>query len=432
LFSAPVGLGLELKLDEARWSLSKPSHRASARLTSPAPGSDRFKVQLWLDRGDAPLILLQAEPLSSNHEAVFDISSEHLGNSGSAQVLATIDQGSSRLAEARETVVLVSEVLLEWASELEHVRPDDGFDTVLAVRSAQGPVDGGWVETHVGESVVGLARVENGVATVVSRFSAPRRKSVVLSARYVTDSPFFASANSLSKSVEIMPPSAWKHVPWLVLIIVIGSWVVRTWHRPRSRALPRPASGVEGPVVASARLVAEGPAATGWLGTVRDAHTGEFLSGVQLELSAPAVDERNSVIATARTNGDGVFKLVPASEVLPEGTRMSIAAPWHSTLRLPAPKPGTIEIALVARRRTLLLNLIRWAEQSGAPFAHGLLTTPDRVARRASEKGLTETETWARGIEQAAFGRLPPDAQDEGRLLALTPPLASSRPRPRE
>lgn len=420
-----VSVALELKLSAPSWALAQRTHAVSLRMTSEQDFAEKFRAQLWLKRGDAKPKRLAVQPISLRDEARFEIATEQLGAPGEAELIASLDHGAHRIAEARAQVTLVGKVLLEWAGEFVQVRPDEGFETVVAVRTPHGPVGRGWVETYVGNNVVGIAKVDNGAATVLSRFSAPRRTSVAFSARYLSDAPHYIAGDPISGRLELMPPSAWKHLPWLLLLSAVAVWVVRTWRRPRSRKLPGSDNGGAHQGVAGLRVLDAGPSADGWVGSVRDAHTQELLSGVQLEIAIPRVDRGGALNATAISGADGTFALSPTSRQLPEGTRLVIRAAWHSTLTLPAPPLGAIEILLVARRRTLLQHFTRWTEQPGSPFALGPLATPGRVAERAAEKGLNQAENWARSIEEASFGPQPPDALTESRLIDLTPGTAT-------
>ncbi len=421
LVATDLVLNLKLEVDAERWRLDHTSHRVTVRLQDADALQDRFQVRLWLEREARERVPLGAAGITPSRAAHFTVRSEDLGEPGPAQLSATIEHGNKTIARTHVPLVLVGGVQLAWAKELREARPSSGFEVLVAVSSQYGAVDSGWVETHVAGTVVGIVRVEAGVARVASRFLAPRRDSITLSARYISEQPWYVAGNTLSTELTLLPPSPWQHLPWLVLALGVTVWVLKTWRRPPSRK-DRVAEATRDVVRPGIRVLESGPNASGWQGTVRDAHTAEPIADATLTISIPSVDAAGAVGARASTGADGRFDL-PHLDSLPEGARLVVSSPSHSTLEQAVPAPGSLDIGLVTRRRSLLRHLTRWAESMGTPWERGPQTTPARVAGIAASRGDASAQRWALEVEEAAFGPTEPDEQRERGLIGMTPPL---------
>ncbi|HET9930228.1 MAG TPA: carboxypeptidase regulatory-like domain-containing protein, partial [Polyangiaceae bacterium] len=143
----------------------------------------------------------------------------------------------------------------------------------------------------------------------------------------------------------------------------------------------------DGAPVRSARIVVIADGAT--LAEVVTDESGEF------EISLPGVDTRGALIRIEST--------------------------WHSRLEKPLPPPGQLLISLLTRRRALLAALVDWAERRGRPFVGDREPTPREVREIATQSAEPAVATWARGVEDAAFGPNPVDADREAGVRAQEP-----------
>jgi hypothetical protein len=152
---------------------------------------------------------------------------------------------------------------------------------------------------------------------------------------------------------------------------------------------------------------------------VVDANTREPVPAALLRIEVPALHS-TEVTAQCQSDTDGRFEL-SAVRHLPAAARLVVRGEHHSELRQAVPPLGELQISLVARRRNLLLGLTRWAREMG--WAGSSEPTPAHVADMASKQNRDGARAWAAGIEQAAYGPVPPGEETEHSLTSATPPL---------
>jgi hypothetical protein len=86
----------------------------------------------------------------------------------------------------------------------------------------------------------------------------------------------------------------------------------------------------------------------------------------------------------------------------------------------PLPPAGELSIALVLRRRELLVRLVGWARKRGRPFDVKPEPTPGHVRRAAADD--FQTARWADAVERAVFGSEDVDARVEREIERMIPP----------
>jgi hypothetical protein len=273
------------------------------------------------------------------------------------------------------------------------------------------------VEAQVAGATVGIAPVRAGVANVPIRYQVSQLETLPLTLRYLPDTPWYRPGSPLPVQLTLEPPSKIRHLPWLIAALLAGLWVLSAWRRPLGKldakaSLAKPPAGR--PLL---EVVEPSIHGHGWSGTVLDAHDGTPIAGAQLALVEPRFDKLR-VLAAARTDSSGRFEL-PEPKESSQGTRLEVAALWHSSLVRPTPKRGHVLVQLVHRRRAVLSRLVNWAKSRGWR-KHGE-PTPGLVARTASEKARNDVEQWAGLVERAAYGPEPPGEQDEREIANREP-----------
>jgi hypothetical protein len=423
----PPKVELQLSTDNATWSLVDPLQLIHLQLRS-TPG-ERQRVHLRVLRPDAPPILLDDPPsLAAGLALDVELPSSQLGEPGAVELHASIgDDADHPVAHGSVQLLLTAPVTLRWTNELTAVRPELGFETSITATALGRPVTSGWIETRERGKVSGSAPVSMGQATVTNRFLAAGQHSVPFAARYVSAHPWLLAGPALEAELAISRPSAWVHLPWLVIGLGAAGWIFRGWWRPvRKNLVTQAAEQLLTPKPGLSAHQAGGPDA-GYAGRVRDVHTGEVVAGALVRVLLPSVSAEALVTETL-TDIEGRFNLgrLPA---LPEGTRFEVSSAEHSRLRLAPPAPGQLEIHIVSRRRSLLQRLTEWARERRWPDPTAL--TPAEVAARARRQSEPEVERWALDIQDAVFSNSPLDEHQEhalrGRAPGLTPPAPVKR-----
>lgn len=316
---------------------------------------------------------------------------------------------------------VVAPVRLEWKQLPKAASPDEELELEVAVSAPGGVVSEGWIELLSNDESTSISPVEAGAARVKlppDRSPAAATGSWTLRARYLPATSAFEASADIEAVVAVGTPPWWRHLPWVVLALGSAWWVLRGWARPLRKAAPRaetPGSGRGG-----VHVVRHGGPAKGWRGHIVDAHSGIPIAGAVLELRIPSLDAR-AASPTVRSAEDGSFQLPPIG-ARPEGARLRISAPDHSTRLDPLPPEGQVLIRLVARRRTLLGALQRWTEARGVPWIRPGGATPRDVMTRAQARGDEAIHAWAARIEEASFGSAVPTPEVESELLRQVPP----------
>lgn len=296
-----------------------------------------------------------------------------------------------------------------------------GSDLLLRFEVTGDPpaVGSGWVELQADGANVAMAPVVDGKAEMQIALTAARQRNAQLRAVFVPQFQFHTPGQPLAWTITVLGPRQWLHIPLAALLIGFTWRLVRMWRRP-ARESARATSEV---LAGAARVVRHEPSTPidGWQGTVMDAHTGLPIAGATVSLIVPALvsapPARESI-----TRADGTFrfdKLTP----LPEGSRLVVQAVHHSNLEYPAPRPGVLEIALVARRRTLLAALREWANWGASSLPD---PTPLELAHHAQLNGDNQSAQWIRLVDEAVYGHAPVLGTTEADLLGHRPARVQS------
>lgn len=340
----------------------------------------------------------------------FEIPSASFPGPGAGELRLRFE-GTTALAKATtsQPIVRRAETRLSLSHPVDTADPEDGVAIDVQVETSRGAVTGGMVEALRGNESVGAGAVEAGKAHVIASFSLERAGVVPITLRYVPAAPFYRAGPSLQIDVNVKGPGiAWQIVIALV-VLAVTAWIVVGWRRapmpPKKEEdddqhpVPSGRAGVE--------VVRASAGQGGYRGSVLDAHDGMPIAGARLSVVAPAF-QGDGIIARATADERGTFVLdVPYRS----DARLVIEAEEHSKYEQALPQPGVLRVALITRRRALLERLVRWARRSGAPFDMQPEPTPGHVRRAAFRANNAEIESWARAVEQAAYG---PAVVDEG------------------
>ena len=120
----------------------------------------------------------------------------------------------------------------------------------------------------------------------------------------------------------------------------------------------------------------------------------------------------------------GETAAAPAPMELVRGADLVAESPLYARVRRPAPPFGTVEIALVLRKRALLDRLVAWARKKGGAFGAEADPTPAQVRTAAAAD--ERVARWAAETERAAFGWDPVDAATQGAVDRLAPADATA------
>jgi hypothetical protein len=451
-----TALGSEL-LDESRAELPVDAgSRAVALALTPSPGSIGQHGVPWpvnLDDDDAPVdvvattdidglvtplvalvITLTNESGAALGEATtatggrahFVVPTSRLGPAGRGELRATF-VGSADLASSTCTMPIErrTHVRLSLPEARQGALPAVGAGETFGLRVVAAPncaargcksTPTGIVEARVGEAVVGAATLGGGVARVVLAVDAAPPGGIPLSLRYISDAPWFLTADAVEAMQPVRAGLPWAKLATSVAGLGVFAWFVLARMAPATRrvATASPAAGTGRTV--GVHLVEADPTGAGWTGRIVDAHEGHGVGGATIALERAGFDGTR-VICRASSDDDGTFRLrVPAGEDEPEsaqpsparhdvtrGTSLVVASPLYSTLRRPTPSFGTVEIAIVRRKRELLDRLVAWAHRRGGAFGAKPEPTPAQVRDAAGSDH--RVARWAEATERAAFGQ---------------------------
>jgi len=242
--------------------------------------------------------------------------------------------------------------------------------------------------------------------------------------RYVPAHVAYRPGEPITAVVPIRPANPWGAVPWLFGAAAIGYWVVRAWRRPaRAPRVKMPSDSVA-TGRSEALLLERDVAGSGWRGHVIDAHDGTPIEGARITLVVPVFDGEG-IAASFMTAADGAFSIAHVPAARQEGARLVAMARHHTTLAQPAPPDGVLAVCLVSRRRALLDRLVAWARGAGRPWVRrrGGEPTPLDIAEAAKHFNQNEISAWAAAVEEAAYGKVPPDERREDEIVAREPPV---------
>lgn len=385
---------------------------------APAGSASQLRLRL-LDAGGLELANFTA-PVEGR-TTLFAVAPEHLPAAGPLGVEVTLLSGAtSELAKSAATIDLVAVVELVIHGLPESVRSGQEIAVTAEVTGDSKPLNSGWVEVRSNNQPLAIEPVRDGGADVKFELAGSREYTTQLSFQYVTEKPWFRPAPAALVPILVRGPLPWVHLPWAILAVAAGFWVMRTWRRPLRAVLQSLATASTG-LVQSRIKQTSGPASA-WSGLVRDAHDKQPLPGVMVLLHAPSL-QAVSPLRNAVTDDGGRFVLDKVDS-LPEGARLVFTSRTHSTLNQLAPGPCAMEVDLVDRRRTLLSAFHEWV--AAGSLTRLLEPTPRDVVAHARRAGDTGSETWAEQVDRAVFGPTPPDGPTEEQLLRERPAPAQS------
>ena len=375
-----------------------------------------LSISLSLIREGEPTQVLGTATAELGNNAEFRVPSRLLGRPGPLSLSAEFaGSNSTRKAQTRAFATATAAVELSLAEPLLPSHPESGLRLRVRADSVAGPARGGVVEARVAGSNVASARVSDGLAELYLQLDESTAKSHPLELRYASDSPWWLAGPALSVAIPISPPSPWRRIAWIAAVVILRSWLLLGWQRPRR--LERAAGSLTHPRSARAPvdLVEVGDAQSGWRGRVQDAHDGTPIADALVLVRLPAFDD-SGVVCSARSDEDGGFVLEGSASTGP-GAALEVRAAFHAPLAAPMPPPGTLVLSLTSRRRSLLSRFVDWAVHDGGWERHGE-ATPGEVARRTDRP---EVATWANALDEAAFGPEPLSEAKEQAVLVREP-----------
>jgi len=377
---------------------------------------EQLTISLTMKRDGQATQTLGVASVEIGSSAEFRVPSRLLGAPGPLELSAEFAGSSStRAARALTRATATALVELSLAEPVRASHPESGVRIRVRVHSVAGPVRNGSVEARAGGSSLGSARVTEGQAELYVQLDEAAAKSHPIELRYAADSPWWLPGPELSVVIPVQPPSPWRRVVWIAAVVMLGSWLLLGWQRPRR--LERRANSLARAHAARAPVdvIEVGDVRSGWRGRVLDAHDGTPIAGAVVLVRLPAFDA-SGVLRSSETDEQGSFAL----EGLPPGpgAALEVRAAMHTPLAAPMPPPGTLVLSLTSRRRTLLGRFVDWAVRDGGWERHGE-ATPGEVARRTDRN---EVATWASALDEAAFGPEPLSEAKEQAVIAREPP----------
>jgi hypothetical protein len=387
-----------------------------------APGEplERLAISLTLSREGEPLQTLGVATVELGNNAEFRVPSRLLGRPGPLALSAEFaGSASTRKAQTRTFATATANVALSLAEPVPPSHPESGVRLRVRADSVAGPARGGVVEARIAGANLGSARVSAGIAELYVQLDENTAKSHPLELRYASDSPWWLSGPPLSVAIPISPPSPWRRIAWVAAVVILGSWLLLGWQRPRR--LERAAGRLTEPrsVRAPVDLIEAGDLHGGWRGRVLDAHDGTPIANALVLVRLPAFDD-SGVSCSTHTDDQGAFVLESSLSPGP-GAALEVRAPLHAPLAAPMPAPGTLLLSLTSRRRSLLSRFVEWAVHDGGWERHGE-ASPGQVAEAARRADRQDVASWASALDEAAFGPEPLSEAKEQAVIVREPP----------
>ncbi|HEY0468688.1 MAG TPA: carboxypeptidase-like regulatory domain-containing protein [Polyangiaceae bacterium] len=378
---------------------------------------ERLSISLAMKRDGQASQAIGVASVEIGSNAEFHVPSRLLGTPGPLELSAEF-AGSNTTRAARTLARATATALVELAlaEPVLGRNLESGVRLRVRVHSIAGMVRSGSVEARSGVSNLGSARVNEGLAELYLQLDENEAKSRPIELRYASDSPWWLAGRELSVAIPVLPPSPWRRIAWIAAVVILGSWLLLGWQRPRRlerrASSPNPRHFVRAPV----DVIEVGDLRSGWRGRVLDAHDGTPIADAVVLVRVPAFDA-SGVLRTARTDSDGAFALDGSGPAGP-GAALEVRAPLHSPLAAPMPPPGTLVLSLTSRRRSLLGRFVDWALHDGGWERHGE-ATPGELVRRTDR---SEVASWASALDEAAFGPEPLSEAKEQAVIAQEPP----------
>lgn len=384
--------------------------------------AERIHLDLLLATGDGTPKKIASTTVKAGSRAQFDVASTELGAPGRATLIASF-AGSEAIQPAERSVVVsrTAQVQLTLAGGGTSTSWSSGTSIPVAVGYIGGAVPSGSVEARVLGRTVGIAPVRDGAAQLMVRVESSRRQEVAVTLHYLPDAPWWRPGPPLEAHVMTVSPASWVRWTWILLAGLVAGWTALAWRRPRRRVKadrePNAAAPPGRPTLEILQRVAPN---SGWTGRVIDAHDGQPIGGATVQILGPTFRGSGTQHSTT-TAQDGRFSLPPIPAPWPEGTLLRATGVFHASLEQTLPVEGEVLIHLTTRRRALLQRLGRWVERRGQPYVQTPEPTPAEVAETAEGQREANVAAWARGIENAAYGPVPPDDTVERSLTEREP-----------
>ncbi|MBI4701505.1 MAG: hypothetical protein HY744_10155 [Deltaproteobacteria bacterium] len=370
-----------------------------------------------LGRGDLTLLLedgsgrvLAQASTAGDGRVQLALSASALGEPGPGELRLRF-AGSAELEAAtdRQAVAKSAGVRLRLGAPVAPGDPRAGIHLTVLLETRHGQVAGGVVEASLAGRAIGAVPVHAGRGELLLTFDPGDADAVPLTVSYLPAAPWWRPASPLSLTVPVQGPSGARRILLGAAVLATAAWVMHGWRRARR---PRRAEPPRAAAVATGISVVGGRGrAPRWDGRVIDAHEGTAVAGAEIQVCVPAV-AGDGVLCRCRADGSGQFHL--ALQRRPDVAEIAVRAPGFSPARALLPAPGTLRVALVTRRRSVLARFVAWARRRGAPFDVEPEPTPAHVRRAA--KDAAAIARWAGSVEQSAFGR---EEVDEAREEAL-------------
>jgi hypothetical protein len=421
-----------VRLDAQSLSLEAAAMLESDGVTSPGAG---YALTLSSDVSGGKTVATATTDAAGR--ARFTLAPSQLGPPGRGELrLAfagnTDAAAASRVAHVERRALVELDVAEANAGKLPTGSPEEGVAFTVSARAAGGDVTSGSVEARVGDTIVGAAPVEGGVAKLLITFGLPESSGAAdelpVALRYVPSAPWYEAGNESTWRLPVRGRSPLRQ-GWVLLAgLAVAAWfVVTRVQRARAMAVVPPRPRVPSRGEAKLDLVRKAGAGEGWKGRVTDADDATGIAAARVQIERPAFG-RADVLASVMADSDGRFDLPPTERRV--GDELSIEAPLHVALRRPLPAPGELDAQLVLRKRALLGRLVAWARLRGHPFDRRPEPTPGHVRRAAV--GDFEVVRWAEAVERAAFAGEAVDARVEADIDRLAPgaPKPAVEPRP--
>jgi hypothetical protein len=367
-------------------------------------------------RSELGLVIARATT-QSDGRATFTMSADSLGAPGRGELIVAFAGDADVMpSEHAEPVERRAWVTISAPSSASGT-PEDGIAFDVGARTRFGDVPDGAIEALLGGVTVGAASVSLGHASMVAVFASPPSPPR-LTLRYVPAQPYYVPAGTTTLAVEVRAPSPLRQLPLVLGALGAFAWLLLGRTARKRKTMAPPPEGKPSFEGAPRMVVTQSaPSQTRrWNGRVLDAHDGTPIAGVRVAIERPSFGDAKETLASTFTAVDGTFQLgdIP----LGSGLMLGAEGPLHHALTRPLPPPGTLEIALVSRKRRLLDRLVEWARRRGPPYDDKPEPTPLHVRRAARDQ---RTAAWAEAVEQAAFDQVDVDARTEQEIEKLEP-----------
>lgn len=404
----------------------------AARLAAPWSA---VSIELTLESPHGQRRRLGVAQLVPGERGRLELSATELGPPGPATLAARFAGDTTwASAEVLRRISKTARVHVDAPGALQLDEQALPAELPLAVRWTRGAVPTGSVEAFWHDRRIGAGPVTDGVGRLhlaptddlLAALRAAREDAgagAPLTLRYVPNAPWWLPGPPTTVELTLAPPNPWSRLPWFAAAAALVTWVLVIWRRPGRKPLD---GDKDRPRVPPGRATLDvlDEDAEGLAGQVLDAHTGAAIADAIVDALRPTL-EQVRVIATTRTNADGVFHL-EVDRGSPEfdgvNPRLRVRAPGYAPLERPLPRRGRLMIHLSGLRRAILDQLLSWARRKGPPWSGPLPPTPAHIADTAEARSEEATARWAKQVEEAAFGPIAPDEDVERHLREAEPP----------